>query len=143
MSARSEGTLLHGRVSDLSQQLAPFTRERLLSSRPTGSPYYMLAFRQPTRLARDLYLVIKHFCAVRAGAVAPVGYHYSLEDADGKEIIAYHWHPTSAVTAPHLHIGSGARAGRPELTRAHIPTGQITWSELTWLVRELTSAQAS
>jgi hypothetical protein len=46
------------------------------------------------------------------------GYLYAFDSADGKELIAFHWHPFSASehTEPHLHVG-GALAG------AHVPTG--------------------
>lgn len=56
------------------------------------------------------------------------GYMYTLEGADGREILAYHWHPTgnSHVTTPHLHLGAGAGSLRPELTKAHLDTGLIT-----------------
>ena len=55
-------------------------------------------------------------------------YMYTLEDADGLEILAYHWHPAgrSPVSEPHLHIGGGAGALRTELQKAHIATGPVT-----------------
>jgi hypothetical protein len=56
------------------------------------------------------------------------GYMYTLDDADGREILAYHWHPhgRSPETEPHLHLGAGAGTIRPELTRAHLATGFVT-----------------
>lgn len=61
--------------------------------------------------------------------VSTTGYLYALHDANGHEIIAYHWHPASRVTYPHLHIRTGALVGRPELQRAHLPTGRIELEE--------------
>lgn len=55
------------------------------------------------------------------------GYLYGFDDAEGREILAYHWHPDgrSAERKPHLHLGAGAHVGRMELTTAHLPTGRI------------------
>ncbi len=55
-------------------------------------------------------------------------YAYSLEDLEGEEILAYHWHPYGASPGryPHLHLEQGARIGRPELIGAHLPTGRVS-----------------
>lgn len=62
----------------------------------------------------------------------------SLEDADGHEILAYHWHPEarSHVTTPHLHLGAGAGALRAELTKAHLATGPVSPTVLLALAIE-------
>ncbi len=56
------------------------------------------------------------------------GYIYSLESADGREVVAYHWHPAgrSRVVLPHLHLGAGAGTLRPELVKGHLPSGLVT-----------------
>lgn len=66
------------------------------------------------------------------------GYHYAVDDADGREILSYHWHPTgrSHATTPHLHLGAGAGTLRPELTKAHLATGPITPVALLTLLLE-------
>jgi hypothetical protein len=53
-------------------------------------------------------------------------YHYSLEEANGREIISFHWHPAGAgaLPYPHVHLGHAAAVGRAELNGAHIPTGR-------------------
>lgn len=63
-----------------------------------------------------------------AWRVITTGYFYALDDAEQREIIAFHWHPDqqSDVVDPHLHLGPGARIGYDRLHRAHIPTGLIT-----------------
>jgi len=68
----------------------------------------------------------------RAWEVRIAYYFYSLDDGDHREIIAYHWHPEghSNVVAPHIHIGRGAMAGRPELSNAHLPTGIISLADV-------------
>jgi len=59
------------------------------------------------------------------------GYYYSLDDGDQKEIFAYHWHPTiGPIHFPHLHIEQGSGAKRPELFRAHLPTGRIALEDM-------------
>lgn len=79
----------------------------------------------------------RHLCALLSDAARPArerwqartaGYFYSLDAAGGREIVAYHWHPTgrSHVTAPHLHLGAGAGTLAPELSKAHPLTGRVT-----------------
>ncbi len=62
-------------------------------------------------------------------------YFDSLDDADQREIVAFHWRPDrrSPITEPHLHLGPGARVGYERLHRAHIPTGQITIQDVLLL----------
>ncbi|MFN8637401.1 MAG: hypothetical protein U0893_26415 [Chloroflexota bacterium] len=58
---------------------------------------------------------------------ATAAYEYRLSDGDGREILAYHWHPggQSHAETPHLHLGVGAEIGRAELLTAHLPTGSV------------------
>jgi hypothetical protein len=67
----------------------------------------------------------------------------AVEEREGPEIITYHWHPEglSSEDAPHLHLKSGAKVGRVELTRtkgesAHIPTGRVALEEFLRLLIE-------
>ena len=57
-----------------------------------------------------------------------VAYQYALLDGDGREYVAYHWHPdgSSHVTEPHLHLGPAAHVGVGELAAAHLPTGPVS-----------------
>lgn len=71
--------------------------------------------------------------------VTTSAYAYTLETEGGSELIAYHWHPNerSAVTFPHLHLGAGALIGRPEFTKAHLPTGRVAIEDVLRLaIRE-------
>lgn len=75
--------------------------------------------------------------------VSTSAYYYTIEEQDGPEILAYHWHPKglSDEAAPHLHLKSGAKVGRAELTRtkgqsAHIPTGRVALEEVLRLLIE-------
>ncbi len=60
--------------------------------------------------------------------VSFVGYQYLVGRQTGEYLVAYHWHPhgQSTTTWPHLHIEAGARLGFRPLTRAHLPTGDVT-----------------
>ena len=55
-------------------------------------------------------------------------YFYELLDSDGREVLAYHWHPrgNSPVPTPHLHLEQGAQVGRAEVRDAHLPTGDVS-----------------
>jgi hypothetical protein len=70
--------------------------------------------------------------------VQTVAYMYTLEDAEGREVFGYHWHPASRSPAsfPHLHLEAGAMIGRAELERAHFPTGRVSVEEFLRLVIE-------
>ncbi len=63
---------------------------------------------------------------------ATVGYVYGLYREDGREILAYHWHPDgrSHVTTPHLHLGGGAEVGWAGLQKTHLPSGSILLPDL-------------
>ena len=138
MSRTNEGEALHAFIADINRQLARFTQQPIFASRGRDEPHYTLTFRRPARLTRDLQLVVRHYCAIQGNHVLTAGYHYALEDADAREIIVYHWHPSASPTEPHIHLKTGAAVGRQDLARAHIPTGEVTWSELLWLLREIT-----
>lgn len=66
-------------------------------------------------------------------------YFYTLRDLEGQEVVAYHWHPESRspMTFPHLHLGAGARVGREELQKVHLPTGRVELEDvLLMTIRE-------
>lgn len=93
-----------------------------------------LAGGAPVRLkgpSRITLSVFQHYRVVEAAGtrgawrVSTAGYYYALEEYGGNEIVAYHWHPSSGVSFPHLHLLAGSRIGREELQKAHLPTGRI------------------
>lgn len=62
------------------------------------------------------------------------GYEYSLDDDQGHEAIAYHWHPGRGwANFPHVHLGAGAQVGRRELIGLHLPTERIAFEDVVWL----------
>lgn len=65
--------------------------------------------------------------------VDTLGYEYALLDREGRELVAYHWHPTtgpSTMKAPHLHLGPAATVGHKPLVRAHLPTGFVALQDV-------------
>ncbi|MGH3545997.1 MAG: hypothetical protein ACRDPW_08755 [Mycobacteriales bacterium] len=65
--------------------------------------------------------------------ISTLGYLYSIHSADGAEALSYHWHPfgNSAVTWPHLHIGTVALAPEGLITKkAHLPTARISLEQV-------------
>ena len=82
-------------------------------------------------MAADTSREIRHRWQART-----TSYYYKLDGTDGREILAYHWHPgsRSPVTLPHLHLGAGAGTLRRELEKAHILTGHVTPVALLALV---------
>ena len=67
-------------------------------------------------------------------------YSYEIHDADGKEVLLYHWHPdgNSRVKIPHLHLEQGAKVGRTEVRDAHLPTGEVSFNAfLRMLIEEM------
>lgn len=68
--------------------------------------------------------------------VSTTGYEYSLDDDQGREVLAYHWHPeseTSWADFPHLHIEAGAEVGRKSLIGKHLPTGRVAFEQVLWV----------
>lgn len=71
--------------------------------------------------------------------VSPFGYLYALKEPEGREILAYHWHPgrRSPIDFPHLHLGAGSGVSRDELQKAHIPTNRVELEDVLALaIRE-------
>lgn len=64
--------------------------------------------------------------------VNTVGYWYSLETSEERELLAYHWHPgaTPELTFPHLHIGHAAQVAYAPITEAHLPTGHVVLEDV-------------
>ncbi len=79
-------------------------------------------------------------------------YQYALDDPDGREILAYHWHPhIEDIPYPHLHVGHGAvrrdigagiqlpvsqNALHRKLAGAHLPTRRIALEDVLRLLIE-------
>lgn len=74
-------------------------------------------------------------------------YSYSIADRDGRELLAWHWHPigSSAVTQTHLHLSSqvppieiGRNLEPLPLADLHIPTGPVDLADVArFLIAEI------
>lgn len=154
MIGRTPTEAVRSLLAPLRQALSCVTRSVPYAEsayRPGAAPHELtLAGGAPVRLggASRLQLVVKlryRLDELRGERdpwrVRVVAYQYVLEDAVGREVIAYHWHPDGPaeggrrVAFPHLHLEAGAVDGRlrPELARAHLPTGSITLADVVEL----------
>lgn len=63
--------------------------------------------------------------------VTTLAYEYAIENSDGHEILAYHWHPhQSDFTFPHLHVCHGAGTGlRDEIRKIHFRTDRMAFED--------------
>jgi hypothetical protein len=99
----------------------------------SGHPRLALSVVQDYRIVRD---------DQERGAwrVTTAGYVYELDDADGRRILGYHWHPetTADKPFPHLHVHTGTRTDAQMVSeRIHLPTGRIALEDVLRLsVRE-------
>jgi hypothetical protein len=121
-----------------------------------GTPVTVTA-RLPTSEVRFGLSVLHAYRIIRAAERGPwkvqtAAYQYALDDDDGREIFAYHWHPhVERVPYPHLHIGRGAvrreitpdvllpighNALQPFLPGAHLPTRRIALEDFLRLLIE-------
>ena len=59
-------------------------------------------------------------------SVKLLGYLYGVE-YEGRELVAYHWHPRgeSSITTPHMHVGANVQVGDRWLAKVHLPTGIV------------------
>ena len=85
---------------------------------------------------RQYYRIVRSEVPPTQWTVSEEGYRYRILDADHREILAYHWHPTglSYYAAQHLHIGHGAVIGREELHHAHLPSGHVSIPDILRLL---------
>jgi hypothetical protein len=91
-----------------------------------------LADGDPVRLRGELRLTLDVTEQYRvcedtdSWRVEIVGYLYAIE-YDGRELVAYHWHPhgDSPITWPHMHVGTDIRVGDRWLGKVHLPTGTV------------------
>jgi hypothetical protein len=91
-----------------------------------------LADGDPVRLRGELRLTLDATEQYRVyedadgWRVEIVGYLYAIE-YEGRELVAYHWHPSgeSPIIWPHMHVGADIRVGDRRLGKIHLPTGAV------------------
>jgi len=113
----------------LQRAVSCVTPDVLRSQTYTAESELTLLSRLVSRSSGPLTLSLRHFYAVLSDAsrarsehwqTQTTAYYYKVDDADGREILAYHWHPAgrSPETRPHLHLGAGAGTLRRDPPRA-------------------------
>lgn len=117
-----------------------------MTGRHAGEPHVLLLNRgEPAALKGGLTLhLLQQYEVVEATGergpwkVSTRAYHYELDDEEGRELLAYHWHPRppSPHTQPHLHLGAAAMIGHRAFTKAHLPTGRIALEDFLRLAIE-------
>jgi hypothetical protein len=108
-----------------------------------------LAHGQPVALKREprlfLSVMLQYRLVEDDGPRGPwkvrtTAYSYTVEDGDGAEIIAYHWHPHARGSdhRPHLHFRSAGKVGEPGWAHIHFPSGRVALEDvLRLLIREM------
>jgi hypothetical protein len=127
--------------------------QAILVSRPDRSAANSFVWelsQDPAPIGEELALSLRCRCKPERLSEQPArwepriaGYSYQLLDRDGLELLIYQWDPyppgQSRVTVPHIHIGrSLAHPDLPQpfrqrvnqLSKAHLPTGFVTLSEI-------------
>lgn len=113
------------------------------------SQWLLLANGQPVRLgSRGVYsLTLKQQYQIVALQEQPsphhalteiVAYSYEIGEWEGRAILSYHLHPDpmQRVRHPHLHLEAGARIGRTDLYKTHLPTGLVSVRDIVRLTIE-------
>jgi hypothetical protein len=113
-----------------------------------GTPFAFLAGNRPvplrgvSRLSLTIligYDVVQHrTVGGESSTVRVTDYSYQVIRGDGRELLAYQWHPIgqSWMTEPHLHLG-GMLSGF-DMSKAHLPTAQVSLqSFLRFLILDL------
>lgn len=149
MPGRTPNDALESYTGPIQESLGCIVRGRLTreSAPATLAPathYLSLNANQPTPLngIAELFLKISQNYQIidtaEAGRsrykVETLGYQYSVETMERREVLIYQWSPTGAgrMTRPHLHVGrrllqESIKAGNRsyELPKLHMPTGRV------------------
>ena len=95
-----------------------------------GDPLALTLSREPLRLRSAPIGTVQlrlrqRFRVVRDGPtrfhVSTESYFYRLDDATGRELAAWHWHPGQLVDYPHAHVTCDTLT-----SAAHLPTGRVS-----------------
>lgn len=137
MPGRSPEAARKAFLEPLQRALSCITDAKVFVSRGTapGAVEALALSEDPLQLASGrigpVQFVLGHqFKLVQDGPkswhVSTTAYRYHLRDADGKELIGWHWHPDSKGDErlrgnPHLHVPAG-----PIDRRVHVPTGRVS-----------------
>ncbi|MCC3762630.1 hypothetical protein K3N28_06040 [Glycomyces sp. TRM65418] len=102
-----------------------------------GREYLPLSVNDRINLELRARMKYRIILSERPGAgkyrVTTCWYDYSIQLADGRAVLDFHWHPEgeSHETSPHLHIGEAQLSQDAVLTsKQHIPTGRVTFESV-------------
>ena len=96
-----------------------------------GEPVPLSGDSDISLVLRHQYRVVEDTVPHGPWKVSTAGYYYILcESSSDTEILGYHWHPGVEPSFPHLHLEAGARAGREELAKTHLPTGRVALEDV-------------
>ena len=149
MPGRTPNDALEAYTSTIQESLGfivqgRLTRESDPASLEPAVHFLSLNFNRPTPLNgfAELFLrVLQNYQLIDTGEpgqhrykVVTLGYQYSLETVERREVLIYQWSPegTGRTTRPHLHVGRrllresievGDRSVR--LPKLHVPTGRV------------------
>lgn len=143
LAGKSEHTAVRAFVAPIQRAISCFFKEQV---RPTGyksdQGIAELVFNngEPAQFQGNSGLALElaqQYEIVHAGdrhlgpyKVSTRAYQYSLVNADDdSEVYAYHWHPDSHHTIPHVHA--------PPNSKTHLPTGRIAIEQMLLLAYEL------
>jgi hypothetical protein len=104
-----------------------------------GQPVKVLAGEQRLALASLFVYRVEEAEGERGPwKVGTAAYYHSLEDEDGREIVAYQWHPgQGSIDFPHLHIGTRIPAILGAAHKHPFPTGRVSLEDVLRLaIRE-------
>ncbi len=120
------------------------SRPEYVSFAPPNAPV-PLRLRSGARIAfsfRYDYEIVPTTDAWRRFETRDLGYWYEVGDADGREIISFHWHPLGAspISFPHIHLST--RIGSIDIDGSHsvavgemhIPTGRVSLTDVVRLL---------
>ena len=152
MAGRTQAEAVQNYLDPLQKALSCFTHEVVDVKGgyyAAPEPHALTLSNHPAKIGRDRRFAIKvvqHYRVVEwEGARGPwkvttVAYLYTLEEADGPELLGFHFHPRgrSPITYPHLRVHPGTGIHQHGLDRTHIPTGRVALeSVLRFAVTEL------
>ncbi len=105
-----------------------------------GTPLRLKGERQLGLIIEVRYHIVRVAGEQNRWTTKTSAYYHSLETADEKEIVSFHWHPGegSRIVHPHMHLGARIGANLGMLDKTHIPTGAIRLEDiLRFAIREL------
>ena len=101
------------------------TTGRVAEARMSGG-YRLSVFEEYAPVAGDRSAVV----------LERIAYMYRVFSGD-RELLAYHWDAArEGRPFPHLHLSVAAEVGNRLLTRAHIPTGELSLADVVRLLIE-------